>query len=77
MAHGGRHPFPGQLPPNEVYVPAISAEPHSSRAGHLANERLDLALQVLDNVIMTRWKVLPREQCQGEHLLPSLKPPVF
>ena len=27
---------------------------------------LDLGLQVLDNVIMTRWKVLPREQCQGK-----------
>jgi exportin-1 len=26
----------------------------------------DLGLQVLDNVIQTRWKVLPREQCQGE-----------
>ncbi|KAK3344026.1 CRM1 C terminal-domain-containing protein [Lasiosphaeria hispida] len=24
-----------------------------------------LGLQVLENVIMTRWKVLPREQCQG------------
>ncbi|KZF25552.1 exportin KapK [Xylona heveae TC161] len=24
-----------------------------------------LGLQILDNVIMTRWKVLPREQCQG------------
>ncbi|KAI1004079.1 Exportin-1 [Podosphaera aphanis] len=24
-----------------------------------------LGLQVLDNVIMTRWKVLPKEQCQG------------
>ncbi|CAD6447336.1 3cf91643-370b-4ea9-92d5-44012d85a9ba [Sclerotinia trifoliorum] len=24
-----------------------------------------LGLQVLDHVIMTRWKVLPREQCQG------------
>ncbi len=24
-----------------------------------------LALQVLDHVIMTRWKVLPRDQCQG------------
>ena len=24
-----------------------------------------LALQVLDNVIMTRWKVIPRDQCQG------------
>lgn len=27
---------------------------------------LDLGLQVLDNVILTRWKVLPKEQCQGE-----------
>ena len=26
----------------------------------------DLGLQVLDNVIMTRWKVLPRDQCMGE-----------
>jgi exportin-1 len=25
-----------------------------------------LGLQVLDNVIMTRWKVLPRDQCQGK-----------
>ncbi|OAA63078.1 exportin-1 [Cordyceps fumosorosea ARSEF 2679] len=24
-----------------------------------------LGLQVLDNVILTRWKVLPRDQCQG------------
>ncbi|KAL8944857.1 MAG: hypothetical protein Q9216_000147 [Gyalolechia sp. 2 TL-2023] len=24
-----------------------------------------IGLQVLDNVIMTRWKVLPRDQCQG------------
>lgn len=36
------------------------------RADLSANIRLlDLALQVLDDVIMTRWKVLPREQCQG------------
>ena len=26
-----------------------------------------LGLQVLDSVIMTRWKVLPREQCQGKN----------
>lgn len=26
---------------------------------------LDLGLQVLDNVIQTRWKVLPKEQRQG------------
>ena len=29
---------------------------------------LVLGLQVLDNVILTRWKVLPREQCQGRSL---------
>lgn len=27
---------------------------------------IDLGLQVLDEVIMTRWKVLPRDQCQGK-----------
>ena len=27
---------------------------------------IDIGLQVLDNVIMTKWKVLPREQCQGK-----------
>lgn len=27
---------------------------------------LDIGLQVLDNVIVTKWKVLPREQCQGK-----------
>jgi hypothetical protein len=26
---------------------------------------VDLALQVLDGVITTRWKVLPRDQCIG------------
>ena len=29
----------------------------------------DIALQVLDNVIMTRWKVLPRDQCQGKNYI--------
>lgn len=29
----------------------------------------DIALQVLDNVIMTRWKVLPRDQCQGKNYM--------
>ena len=27
---------------------------------------LDIGLQVLDSVIMTKWKILPREQCQGK-----------
>ncbi|KAH0559807.1 hypothetical protein GP486_003674 [Trichoglossum hirsutum] len=30
-----------------------------------------LGLQVLDTVIMTRWKILPREQCQGQLPNPS------
>ena len=33
--------------------------------GKNTNMASDLGLQVLDNVIMTRWKVLPRDQCQG------------
>lgn len=35
--------------------------------GTQADFLVDLGLQVLDNVIMTRWKVLPRDQCQGKH----------
>lgn len=31
-----------------------------------ADTCIDLGLQVLDNVILTRWKVLPRDQCQGK-----------
>jgi len=27
---------------------------------------VDIGLQVLDNVIMTKWKVLPKEQQQGQ-----------
>jgi len=30
-----------------------------------ANYNIVLGLQILDNVILTRWKVLPRDQCQG------------
>lgn len=40
---------------------------------------VDLCLQVLDDVINTRWKVLPREQCQGTYTpsgwIPALAPP--
>jgi hypothetical protein len=38
--------------------------------------KTDLGLQVLDNVIMTRWKVLPREQCQGMQLNNQTSPNV-
>lgn len=61
MAYGGRHPVQGELPTDEVYV-------HESKTKHAElglTSRKDLALQVLDNVISTRWRVLPREQCQG------------
>lgn len=61
MAHGGRHPVQGGLSTDEVYV-------HESKTKHAEwglTGRKDLALQVLDNVISTRWRVLPREQCQG------------
>lgn len=36
-----------------------------------------LGLQVLDNVIMTRWKVLPRDQCLGRLTLPHLSPSIL
>lgn len=52
-------------PKQNVSVPLKKLIPNE------ANEKLiccvvDLGLQVLDEVIMTRWKVLPRDQCQGE-----------
>jgi len=33
------------------------------------------ALQILENVIKTRWKVLPRSQCEGDsvHVVCALK----
>ncbi len=34
---------------------------------------LDIGLQVLDNVIVTKWKVLPREQCQGKNVRMCVK----
>jgi len=39
--------------------------PFCGRKVVVADKWVDLGLQVLDNVIMTRWKVLPKEQCQG------------
>lgn len=30
------------------------------------------ALQILENVIKTRWKVLPRPQCEGSHIFEHL-----
>ena len=30
------------------------------------------ALQILETVIKTRWKVLPRTQCEGKHELCAL-----
>lgn len=38
----------------------------SGEAGGTPLTDADLGLQVLDNVIMTRWKVLPRDQCHGK-----------
>lgn len=61
MAYGGRHPVQGELSTNKVCV-------YGSKSKHAElglTSRKDLALQVLDNVISTRWRVLPREQCQG------------
>ncbi|RDI82292.1 hypothetical protein Vi05172_g7737 [Venturia inaequalis] len=51
-------------------MPAIhrqNASPrlHKDRIVMMANSWADIGLQVLDNVINTRWRVLPRDQCQG------------
>lgn len=34
----------------------------------LINHRIDLALSILEKLIQTRWKILPREQALGKHL---------
>lgn len=62
MAYGGQDPFGCTISSDQVYV-GILAKLFDVCGG--ANTTIDLGLQVLDNVIMTRWKVLPREQCQG------------
>lgn len=62
MAYGGQDSFGCTISSDQVYV-GILAKLFDVCGG--ANTTIDLGLQVLDNVIMTRWKVLPREQCQG------------
>lgn len=42
------------------------------RESNLILISVDLALQVLDDVIMTRWRVLPREQCLGNNVISTL-----
>ena len=49
------------------------ADDASASASRLETDnKADLGLQVLDNVIVTIWKVLPREQCQGSPFLSIL-----
>ncbi len=50
------------IPSDKVFVYSISGCVDAD----IADKWIDLGLQVLDNVIMTRWKVLPKEQCQGK-----------
>jgi hypothetical protein len=61
--------MPGYLSTRSSSPPA-TLRPNVSRRDRTrrtwgANTRLDIGLQILDNVIMTRWRILPREQCQG------------
>jgi hypothetical protein len=76
VADGRRYPLESRIPSDEVYVQPWLR----SRRGKTQDAEfwLDLGLQVLDSVIMTRWKVLPRDQCQGKQLLllasPSISP---
>lgn len=53
-----------------VCFESLAISPMSENAWEKKEDKLtsvDIALQVLDNVIMTRWKVLPRDQCQGKN----------
>lgn len=57
----------GQYSPRSIVSSdKMYAHPSSSRDSGSMLTAADLALQVLDDVIMTRWKVLPRDQCQGK-----------
>jgi hypothetical protein len=60
----GRSPSQGViLPTDEVYVLALFL---LKILALLTDRWLVLGLQVLDNVIMTRWKILPRDHATGE-----------
>ena len=61
LAASRQDPFRVNLSPNQVYGEVQTTLDRAK----LTNRPADLGLQVLDNVIMTRWKVLPREQCLG------------
>lgn len=62
MAVGGQDPTGVVVHPDQVFVP--NGFPYAL----FKLMCIDIGLQVLDNVIMTKWKVLPREQCQGNCL---------
>jgi len=63
MAYGRRYSIEGDVSADKMYFkPSIY---DISSGAEVADKYIDLGLQVLDNVIMTRWKVLPRDQCQG------------
>ena len=71
LVDGRQDPVRCEASPDKMCVQCAGAGGGGlSRLGGGANVVADLGLQVLDNVIMTRWKVLPREQCQGWY--PSL-----
>ena len=61
MATGGQDIAGSYVPADQMFV-SFAVQLH----GNIMLTNIDLGLQVLDGVIMTRWKVLPREQCQGE-----------
>lgn len=58
MVIGGQDPTGVIVHSNQMFVPQLF------RVLSMLI-RVDIGLQVLDSVIMTKWKVLPREQCQG------------
>jgi hypothetical protein len=71
LGHRRQHSPGGYIPPDQMWVdiryPIILRRPYRREKFlmDMLTKILDIALQVLDDVIMTRWKVLPRDQCQG------------
>ena len=56
--------------------PSVSEFPRFFSWHNNLTRLLDIGLQVLDNVIITKWKVLPRDQCQGKVATIHLIPPI-
>lgn len=75
MAARGQDTVGGSIPSNQVYDMPHIRDMTILRMSLLTEA--DLGMQVLDSVIMTRWKVLPRDQCMGISYLFMCRPPTL